>query len=377
MAESRVSGQELVERVEAFIRSYVVFPEGREDASLVAALWAVNTWIYQVWSSTPYLSIQAATPGAGKSTLLECVAAICRNAELVAEPTAASLYRLADSYKGWMTVCYDDAQKLGLASSRAFLGVMLPGYRRGATVPRTVPVSEANPAGVTRFPVYWPKAFSLIGDLVATLRDRSIIIPLERATRHQRERAGVKVYMPDEMHEAADVLVPLIGSWIKGLGEERPGHKAVPGMDGREQELWMPLFSTLHLLDVDAATLKRFRMIAQDLSALKSEHGVVYTANQQVEDAAQDRQYAERAVAHLAAVLRDEERGISSAVAVQRMRALPDGPWRTYKGGGLNEVTLSGLVARFDLAPAPLPRARGEKQVRGYRRADITKAAKL
>ena len=32
------------------------------------------------------------------------------------------------------------------------------------------------------YPVYWPKAFSLIGDLVDTLRDRSIVIPLKRAT---------------------------------------------------------------------------------------------------------------------------------------------------------------------------------------------------
>lgn len=373
----KVSGQEVIERVEAFIRSYVVFPEGREDASLVAALWAINTWIYGVWSSTPYLSIQAATKGAGKSTLLECVAAICKHSELVTEPTAASLFRLADSYQGWITVCYDDAQKLGLAASKSFLGILLPGYRRGATVPRVVPVSEANPAGVVRYPVYWPKAFSLIGDLVDTLRDRAIIIPLERATKHRREACGVKVYMPDEMRDDARVIEPLIAGWVKGLPEERPKHVAAPGMDGREQELWMPLMSTLVLLGANAETIKRFRIISQDLSALKSEDAAPYHANQQAEDEARERTYSERAVADLAGVLKEGEKGLTSETAVQRMRALVDAPWRTYRGAGLNPIVLSRLVARFDLQPAALPRARGEKQLRGYRTADIRRAAKL
>jgi hypothetical protein len=308
---------------------------------------------------------------AGKSALLECVSFLSKNPEIVSEPTAPSLFRMADLYKGWLSLFYDDAQKLGNRSAGSLLGVLLPGYRRGATVPRSAGDS------VIKYPVYWPKAFSLIGDLVGTLRDRAIVIPLDRATPKQIEALG-RGYVRDEAEGEASVLLPEIGRWVASLptDEPLPLHRA-DWMYGRDEEIWTPLYSTLHLLNVDAETRKRFKMISADLNALKTQDAVVYTNAQQEEDKARDTRYGERAIADLAHVIKDDEQGITSADAVKRMRAIPDGPWRTYRGrGGLNEILLSRLVAPFGIAPARLPRKGSEKQIRGYRRVEVRKASK-
>lgn len=366
-------GQGLVDRLEKFFRSFIVFPEQTEACSLVLAVWAINTWIYQVWTSTPYLSIQAATPGAGKSALLECVAAVSKSAEVVAEPTQASLFRLADSHQGWMTLCYDDAQKLGKPQAASLLGVLLPGYRRGATVPRSAPGGE----GVIKYPVYWPKAFSLIGDLVGPLRGRSIVIHLERATRARMEACKVERYRADTAIARASAITPLIEAWMKSIqGEGSLPVVDATWVDGREEELWSPLWSTAHLLKLDAATMKRFRMISADLSSLKTQDAVFYTNAQAAEDAARDVAYGERAMRDLVKVLREGEPAIFSTVAVQRMRALVDGPWRTFRGQGLTENRLADLVARFNVAPTVvrMEAGRAARKARGYS-AKAVKAA--
>jgi hypothetical protein len=180
------------------------------------------------------------------------------------------------------------------------------------------------------------------------------------------------------MREEAATLTPMIGRWVASLSrEDRLPWQDAAWFDGRESELWSPLYSTLRLLTTDAGTLRRFKMISSDLSALKTQEASYYTAAQQVEDEARDQQYGERAIADLARVLHEGEPGITSADAVKRLKALPDAPWRTYRGRGLNEAVLAELIARFNVRPDRLPRKRGEKQQRGYRRADVTKAGKV
>jgi hypothetical protein len=86
------------------------------------------------------------------------------------------------------------------------------------------------------------------------------------------------------------------------------------------------------------------------------------------EDATQST-YAQRAITDLRRVLRVGERAIFSAVAVERMRGLADGPWRTLRGVGLDPVMLAGLIARAGVTPTTVKIA--GKALKGYKASDL------
>lgn len=378
MAKS--DGQALLERVEGWIRSYVLFPERVDDTSLVVAAWILNTWIYRVWSSCPILAIQARTSGSAKSALLECISYIAYNAHVLQDPTPAYLYAKADAaYKdrGWITPCIDEADR-ALASETAKLrGVINPAYREGGTIGRRLPGST----GTIDYDVYMPVATAGIGDLYHTARMRAIIVPLERAgsaTLKARYSDGsLKLYRPREAKAQAAGLKTAIEAWMRTLTSEAFAMRETPWIAGREEELWSPLWSLLYVLGCDAATRKRFETISNDLIGLKDQDATKYTNAQAAEDTARDVTRGEQLVEDLARVLQPGERGIGSVEAVKRLRALSDRPWRTFKGDGVTEINLSAMVERFDLRPGRLPRARGQVQTKGYRRDDILKALKL
>lgn len=374
--DKQTDGQRLIERMEGWIRSYMVFPENVSDAALVMALYALNTWVYQVWSSTPYLCFSAATKGAGKTLGLELVAWMSKNAEVVAGPTPASLYRLAETYGGWMSLYFDEAEILNQQSAGPMRDLLNPGYRKGATMPRTAKGGE----GVIKFPVYWPKAFALIGDVYSTLRDRSIVITTTRATPSQL--AQVKRYRRDDAQREALGIVRQIESYIATLSAETFPVTEATWMSGREEELWTPLVSLATVIGLDKATMDRFVRVSNDLTALKTLTARRYSgeAIAQAEEDAQNTTYGEKALKDLRRVLHENENAIFSALAVQRMRELIDGPWRTYKGDGLTENRLADLLSRFDCSPMTVQMGKGRKgrtTAKGYKRADIVKAGKV
>lgn len=378
MAKS--DGQALLERVEAWIRSYVLFPDRVPDASLVCAAWIVNTWIYRVWSSCPVLAIQAATSGAAKSVLLECLSYLAYNGYVLQDPTPAYLYAKADAAQkgtGWITPMIDEADRVLARETAPLRGVLNPAYREGGTIGRRLPGST----GTIDYDVYLPVATAGIGDLYHTLRMRSIIIPLERAgtakLKHMMGTGALQLYRPREARAQAAGLKTMIAGHVRTLGAEPFAMRETPWIAGREEELWSPLWSLLHVLEVDAATRKRFEMISNDLIGIKDQDATHYTNAQASEDEARDVTRGEQLVEDLARVLKDGERGIGSVEAVRRLRALADRPWRTFKGSGVTENNLAALVERFDLRPARLPRARGQVQTKGYRREAIQKALKL
>lgn len=378
MAKS--DGQQLLERVEGWIKSYVVFPDRVADAGLVCAVWALNTWVYRVWSSCPVLAIQAATSGAAKSVLLECIGYIAYNGQLMQDPTPAYLYAKADAaYKdrGWITPLIDEADRVLARETAPLRGVLNPAYREGGTIGRRLPGST----GTIDYDVYMPVATAGIGDLYHTLRMRSVIIPLERAGSAKLKglyaSGALQTYRPREAKAQASGVKMAIETFMKGLTDEPFAMRETPWIAGREEELWSPLWSLLYVLGCDAATRKRFETISNDLIGIKDQDATHYTNAQAAEDEARDVTRGEQLVEDLARVLKEGERGIGSVEAVKRLRALSDRPWRTFKGDGITEIVLSHMVERFDLRPARLPRTRGETQTKGYRREHILKALKL
>lgn len=349
-----MTGQQIIERMAAWIRQWVVI----SDAQAIAlALWAVHTWMYERFSATPYLEISASTKRSGKTTLMEVLSVITRNAKMFATIRMLAVARAIDAYEGQITLYFDEAERLSSAALGDTRSMLATGYRRGQT--HLISVGSK----MREFPVYAPKAFALIGNVTDVLRDRSIPIYLDRATpprswtaeREQGETEGSDIVKDLMLYfrelERLPVLSP---DWLRN----------------REQEIWTPLWSIAHVMQLHKGTLETVQAFSVDAGALKQLPPRVFHSAQE-EQTAEDRDMAQRLVFDIQASLEPGERSVWSATLIDRLRAIPTAPWRSYRGDGLNEHTMAALLERYGIRPTV--KRIGKRTGRGYDVAALRK----
>lgn len=335
-------GAEMVKRLQDWFSGYMAMPP---EYALVVALWVVNTWIFRAFDATPYLVIAASTKESGKTVFLEMVAMLSKEGKVLTDPTPSTLYRMLEARQGWMTICFDEAEKLSKEGNpmRPFMN---SGYRRGQTLPRTMPGGK-----VVDFDVYCPKAFSLIGDVYDTLRGRSIVLWLSRGI-------PAKKYRRSEAEREAVSLRREIEKWVSGMATARASVPIVEPiwLSGRDEEIWTPLLSLAHALELSKADLDMLTRASADLTVKKTEKAKKFQDMGDHEDAAIDDTYAVRVLRDLVSVINPDENAIPSEVAVERLKAIPSGPWRYFKGAGISAISLAAMLARYPaLAEYPKP----------------------
>lgn len=359
MAKSK--GQELLESIQATIESYMVFPN--HHYGIVAALWVLNTWFFEVFDAVPYLSITAVAKRCGKSTLLDLLRFLSRNPETGGAGTAAAMYTLMEQYGGRCSLFFDEAERLSSGAASMMRSFMNFGYRKGESIPRVMPDRS-----VMKFPCYGPKAFALIGDPTDTLRDRSILFVLER-------RVAPKPYRPTRAEEECKAVVRQIKAYLDSGALATMEVLAPDWLDNRDQEIWEPLWSIVNGLGCDKHTIEAFQAASAFLVAGKSAPIKRYTQLEGLDDVDKG-EWGEKAIRDLASVFRDGEVGIFSAVAVERLRAIPTAPWANFRGVGLSEPVLADLVSQFGVRPGRIREVTGKgaaasAQRRGYTRKSV------
>lgn len=356
-------GQALVMRLAGFIARYVSFPgESGAGVSLVLALWAIHTWMYERFSTTPYVVITAPTKGAGKTLCMEVVGLLCRNARMLATLRAPAVVRMIDGFGGAVTFLFDESEKLAGAAASDARSLLASGYRKGGKHAITVGKSFLE------FSTYAPKMFALIGDLMDVLTDRSIRIELERAKpvgdfnweRAIAERDGA-------------ALAAAVVKWDRERETEielvQPEF-----LVGRDREIWSVLWSIAVALKLDRPTMDLLTRTMADLVAAKTAPRRRYVDSGEAEAGALASTYGEIALRDLRRVLREGETAIWSAVAVERMKDLADGPWRGFKGLGLTSEGLADLLSPFGLRPVDVKRMKQNRK--GYQVKAIAAASK-
>lgn len=345
---------ELLARLEAYIGGYMALPNPLW--ATILSLYVVLTWTYQVFDAVPYLVITAATKQSGKTRLMELLAFLSNHAHSFSAMTPAVLFRLlgqAAANNHGASVFFDEAETLSSEAASTMRSVLNVGYRRGQTIPRVVKNE------VVEFPVYGPKVFVLIGDVYDTLRDRSIVLTLERGT-------PVKPYSYAQAHAEAMALRPAIEreAWYRG-------DIVVPDVfvGGREAEIWAPILSLASIWCPEK--LDAIIMAASDLAAAKTAPKRRYIDAGNAEAEAKDSEYSERALRDVASVLGDRKH-MPSANIVGRLRELPAAPWRVYRGEGITPISLANLLSRYGVQPKNLKIA--GKVTRGYARESVTTA---
>lgn len=346
-----MAGQELVTRLAAWLRQYVWFPTPGQD--LIVALWIMHTWFIDHFTSTPYLCLTARTKRAGKTTLLELVAASGQNGQLIATLRPAAIARLLHATEGRVTACFDEMESLSRGSVGDLRSIMATGYRRG----QFHMVTSGDK--VKAFRTFGPKAFALIGDMTDVIRDRAIILRLSRAPRGTEVLDYTNPSVRERAHAEAAELVQELKTFAERTG--KPNYIAPEFLHGRESEIWLPIWTLAHHAALSPEVMDGAAGAMVDISAIKSEPAASWTAlSEDFEREQEDADYSEHVLRDMRAVLREDETKIRSTDAVERLRAIPTSPWRTWRGTGLDTITLAALLSRFGVQPKSLRFGKGK-----------------
>lgn len=380
----------VVAELEAYLLRYVTFPAN--DAAFALALWAASTYLWEHFDAFPYLTITSDTKRSGKTRLSELLAFVSRNPMNMAGMTAATLFRsIRDSNP---TIFIDEAENLSSGSADTLRSVLNVGYRRGQTIPRT-----GLGGVVEHWPAYCPKVFILIGDVFDTLRDRSIIIRMQRGTAAQRFlyeiakgegttiantfRALFEVPRPkattrrragditDILDTFNDEAPPAPTALALAIFETYTTHATLDFLSDRDAEIWMPLFAVATHLCPDR--LDELTRVAVDMSTEKTAKVRKHSALEMeaAERDASDAEYAERLLADVLFAI-GNAKGLYTTEAIDKLYALPTGPWRKFRGVGLTVHDMAKLLDRFGVHPKLI--RTGKKVARGYARTDIEAA---
>lgn len=163
------------------IKKYVVISD---HAALSLALWAINTWCYDLFDRCPILLINAPERECGKTQLLKIVEKLVFCPIETANITMAALFRIISKYHP--TVLIDEADTF-MDGKNEMAGILNKGYERGGFVLRVE--SDGKEMRECAYEVHGPKAMAgimLERHLQDATMSRGIQIPLRRKTRDDK-----------------------------------------------------------------------------------------------------------------------------------------------------------------------------------------------
>jgi len=151
--------------------------------------------------------------------------------------SAPVLFRLVDKHQP--TLLLDEVDTY-LPQAEELRGLLNAGHKRGACAYRC----EGDGKGVRSFKAFAPAALAGIGALPATLRDRSVLIPLVEA-----EEGQIAARFDPQRAELEAELGRKLSRWAKDNFEALAGcdPPLPPGVFNRLADNWRPLFAIAHV----------------------------------------------------------------------------------------------------------------------------------
>lgn len=349
-------GASLLRELEQFIFGFVVLPP---HALLPITLWVIATHVFDIFDAFPFLILSSPAPRCGKTRTLETLELLVARPRRTANVSEAALFRLADSTHP--TFLLDEQETLSEKTERAeaLRGLLNAGHRRGSKATRC---AGANRDEVREFDVYCPKILAGIGDFPATLRDRGIVVPMQRRQASQ----SVTRFIYRLASQVAANLKAQIESWTSNNRERiRTIYETAPSaqfLSDREEENWAPLFSILAI--THPSRLSELRADAEALSRRKAE-------------ADDEQTQALEILKQALEVWSPSEATITTKELIARLQAKEDSP--TFKPDGsrpeveLSPRRLARMVRGFGVHPINVRLAEGGVR-KGYRRGELEAA---
>jgi putative DNA primase/helicase len=306
------------------------------------ALWVAHTHCFRLFTCSPRLNGSAPTMGCGKTVLRDVIATLVSKPLSSDNGTVAVFFRLAQEHQPTLLIDEVDAW---LRENEELRGLLNAGHRKGTKVLRC----EGDNNKVRGFDCFCPVALFGIGALPATLHDRSIVIPLERAKLGEIQ----KEFDPENTQTEKEIARKL-AQWCsdnRDRIEAAASKVELPsGAYNRVANNWRPLFAI-----AEAAGGDWPKRVEESYRALMSrEDGEAQgIGTMLLEDI--------RAVFGEIGIDR-----IFSAVLVEKLVAITDRPWpEAHRGKPISETWLARKLKTFGVSSQKL-RMRGEQPKQGY-----------
>jgi hypothetical protein len=329
-----VNGPDLLDAMCRAIRSYVVAPEGSAE---VMALWALHTHAFNCFNISPRLAVTSPEKGCGKTTALDVLR------ELVARPlptsnaSVAAVFRIVEMAEP--TLLIDEADTF-LKENDELRGILNTGHRKGGQVTRTVG-DDHEPR---QFSTWAPAAIAMIGNLPATLDDRSITIRLKRRKPSER----VQSFRADRVTELGD-LARKSARWAgDGSAALVASDPDTGQLFNRAADNWRPLLAIADLAGGEWPGIAR--SIAHSTEAERQDQSIRTKALADIRDTITARPHSDR---------------ITSNELATALGLLESRPWAEWRNGKpITAAALARLLSPFGIAPTTI--RVGAETFKGY-----------
>ncbi len=359
-----VDGATTLNEVSSRFSLYLFLPPGAADAM---TLWETHTHAFAAFHLSPRLNLHSPKEGCGKTTAFDVLTTMAARPLRTENISAPVLFRLVDQHQPTLLLDEVDAY---IHQSEELRGLLNAGHKRGACAYRC----EGEGKAVRAFNAFAPAALAGIGSLPATLRDRSILIPLVAAEEGQLTTAF------DQLHtEVEDILARKLARWARDNFPALAAYKPVlpPGAFNRLADNWRPLFAIAQVAGADwpARALAAFEALASR-SAFRTPHSELRTDSSNPQPSTFNPQLSLlsdiRQIFTQTGTMR-----ISSKQLVAALCALP-GPdrysaLRTHGQSGSDRSALNRLARRlsqFGIKPCTM--RIGKRLAKGYDVVDFT-----
>lgn len=334
----------LVAELVGLISRFAALPPG---AAIAIALWVMFAHVFEIFSVAPILALVSPMKRCGKTTVLGLLQRLVPRPITASNITPASLFRSVEKLKP--TLLIDEADTF-LEAHEELRGILNSGHtRRAAHVVRTVG-RDFEPRSFTTF---CPKVVAMIGELPATLADRSVIVKMRRRTPNEH----VERLREDRDLGFGDVLRKLERWAVDSAGRLKGCDPFVPDqLDDRAADNWRPLLAIAELAGDDW----RETACAAACRLSGAEREAEGTAVVQL-------------LSDIRATFLGEVDRMSSEDLVQALTALEDRPWLEWTNGKpLTKVQLARLLRPLGISPDSVRFAAGVKK--GYLRCQFEDA---
>lgn len=336
----------LLATVESLLCRYVRFPD--EHGPTALALFALHTHAFSSAAATPYIYIKSPQKRSGKTRVLEVLELPVRGALRSSSISAAAIYQSVEKWRPTLLIDEVDA----VFSSKSEKAEALREIINGGNRPGAPAVRGSQDGEPAVFDCFSPKVLAGIdsGRLPDTIRDRSIVIGLERKLRTDRVDRLRNRKIAGEVEE----LRGRLSDWATENEEALADFEAESmfEIDDRLDEAWEPLFAIAEL--AGCGWPERARAAAIALSAGAEDSG---------EDHAATLLSALRAIVVGESMLTKD-----ICKLLNEDDDLPFGAYR--KDEGIDGRRLSRMLKPYAIRPTNVRPPEGG-QGKGYRREDF------
>lgn len=338
-----VAGPALLEEIVAALKRHVTFPS---DAHAVAvALWSIHAHLLAEAEHTPRLHITAPTKGCGKTVLLNTVAALVPRPLRVEHVTPAALFRVIEEHHP--TLMIDEVDTF-LKDNEDMRGLLNAGHQPDTRVVRCVGENQE----VRGFSVFAATALAGIGEIPATIEDRSITVPLRR-----RMETDDPVERLRRNRDHLALVTGMIARWVADNRHNLSGDPELPDALGdRAQDNWRLLVAIADAMSPEVG--ERARAAALSIE-LEKDHDDSDAALMALADV------------HALFVAAPTSKTLSSQHLVDGLAELKERPWpRWSRGNPLTAHSLARLLKPFGVKSKQIKKLNGK----GYERSPVEEA---